>query len=140
TQIEMPAADARSRQPKNLPPAQAKAQNQAADILMQQLKMLFTDGAAVEAKFAIDRRKDELSLELSLAARPDSPLAGALNTLSATDSLFGGFKGGNAGQVILHAALPAALRPLLAPAVDDLVKDALAKEKDPQKKALAEKL
>jgi len=102
--------------------------------------MLFTDGAAIEAQFAIDRKSDDLSLQLSLAARPDSPLAGALNALTATDSLFGGFKGGNAGQVVLHAALPAALRPLLGPAVDDMVKDALAKEKDPNKRAMAQKL
>jgi len=81
---------------------------QAADVLMQQVKMLFTDGAAIEAQFAIDRKSDDVSLQLSLAARPDSSLAGALNALSATDSLFGSFKGGNAGQVIIHAALPAA--------------------------------
>jgi hypothetical protein len=140
TQIEMRAADARARQPKNETPAEAKLRTQAADVLMQQVKMLFTDGATIEAQFAIDRKSDDLSLQLSLAARPDSPLAGALNALSATDSLFGDFKGGNAGQVIVHAALPAALRPLLGPAVDDVVKDALDKEKDPNKKALAEKL
>jgi len=34
TQIEMKAADARSRQPKNLTPAEAKLQQQAADVLM----------------------------------------------------------------------------------------------------------
>src|SRR5205823_3659724 len=98
TQIEMRAAEARERESKNLTPAEAKFRAQAADILMQQIKMLFTDGAAIEAQFAIDRKADDLSLQLGLAARPDSPLAGALTALSAGQSLFGGFKGGDAGQ------------------------------------------
>ena len=59
----------------------------------------------------VDRKANELVLEMSLAGQPKSTLAASIAELGETRSLFNGMAGNDAPlSVVLHGSLPQALR------------------------------
>src|SRR5262249_52525502 len=96
-----------------------------------------------DLRFAVDvdRKTNELALELSLTAKEKSTLAAGIASLGETPSLFGGMLGKDAPMsVLVHAALPESLRGVLGPVIDEAFRKELGKEKDEAKRQQSEKM
>jgi hypothetical protein len=102
---------------------------------------LVNDGRAIEARVEVDREQNQLAVEASLDARPGSKLAGMLEHLGQRESLFAGLHAGQPAFTLLtHCALPEDVLKPLGSALDEAVKEGLAKEKDKEKREQGEKL
>jgi hypothetical protein len=120
------------------PPGETAAQKAAREATLEevgrQLKAVLTDGAALTARVDVDRKKHDLSLSLGLSGKPGSGLAGDIAALGALKSVPAGLIGrGSAAHGSVTMQLPAKVRKVLGPAVDDAFKKiaAQAKDKDP---------
>jgi hypothetical protein len=102
---------------------------------------LIRDGGELRFSLDVDRKANELVLELSLTGQSKSALATNIASLGETPSLFGGMVGNDAPfSVLLHGSLPEALRAPLGPVIDEGFRQGLAKEQDEVKRKQAEKL
>src|SRR5439155_14308888 len=105
------------------------------------LSTLLQDGGALKIRLNVDRDKNLLSAEASLAGKPDSKLAAGIAGLKESTSLFAGLLDPDAAvNVLLHAALPANLRLAFSSAVESEIAKGLSKEKDSAKRAEGEKV
>jgi hypothetical protein len=137
-QMENQMAAAKEKRSPNETPAQTKLREQMIDHFAQQIKSLLTDGRAVEARVTVDRKSDDIGAQVSVTAKPGSPLAKQIADESGRESRFGPLAGA-AAQGALNVAVPDDLRAALTAALDDSFKQALDHEKDPTKKAHAKK-
>ena len=91
-----------------------------------QVKTLLMEGGPVMLKVDVDRKKHDLSLSASFAAKPDSTLSKTLAALGQEKSLAAGLSGKNSAMGgFLHASLPASIRKALGPMVDEQLKKLL---------------
>jgi hypothetical protein len=137
-QMENQMAAAKEKKSPNETPAQTKLREQLIDHFARQVKSLFTDGRAVEANVMLDRKTDDISAQLSVTAKPGSPLAKQIAGQSAKSSRFGPLDRA-AAQGALNVAVPDDLRAALTAALDDSFKQAQEHEKDLTKRAHAKK-
>jgi hypothetical protein len=111
--------------------AQKKFRAAVIDEIAARLKSVLNDGSEVTVRLDLDRKSPDLSLALSLTAKPGTALATDLAGLAQTRSLAAGLIGSDAAiDGLIHVSLPEKLRQPLQPALDDLVKMVLAQEKD----------
>src|SRR5205823_1490920 len=107
------------------------------DDVAGRIKGLLTEGGALSLRLDLDRKAGDLDLSLNVTARSGTTLAkniaglGLGKTVGASLIGAGSAVNGNVGL-----GTPPEVRKNLAPAVDDLVKKALASEKDRDKRAL----
>jgi hypothetical protein len=114
---------------------------QAEKELRARVKGLFNDGRELNLKIDLDRKANDLSIELTLDGKPGSKLAGAIADLGKTTSLFAGLMGkDSAASLLLSYTLPQRLRKTLAPAIDDAINNILDKQNDETRRSLTEKL
>jgi hypothetical protein len=101
------------------------------------VKLLLQDGGAVQLKFDLDRKKHELSLSFSLEGKNGSTLAKNLAALGEAKGMAAALAGGDSAvRGFLHASLPASVRKVLGPAVDEAIKNGLEKmEKEAKERA-----
>jgi hypothetical protein len=98
------------------------------------------DGGPLELRIDLDRKTEELSLEINFAGAPDTELAASLKKLGEAKSLFGGLVGKNsAANGALHVVLPEAVRKAMEPVLDEVIKKSIEKETDKAKREQAEK-
>ena len=112
-------------------PAIKLLKNQAIDCLSASVKEILYDGEAVRLKIEVDRKKDELSLELQITAKKGTGLARDIADLKSKKSVAFGTAGdrNTAMLIAVNASLPPSIKKSLGPAIDDVVK--LAMEKAP---------
>jgi hypothetical protein len=108
-------------------PAHHELHGAVLDALAVQGRAVLEDGGAVMLKIAHDRKKNDLSLAASFAAKKGSALAKTLAGLATQTSLAGALLGqGEAMGGFLHVRLPEGVRKALGPVVDEAVKQGLA--------------
>jgi hypothetical protein len=102
---------------------------------------LVKEGKELYFALDIDRKTQELSVELNIVARPQTPLAASLEALGQESSLFAGMVQAEAAMsLVAHGGLPDSLRKVLGPVIDEGIQTNLAKEKDTSKREPAEKI
>jgi hypothetical protein len=107
----------------------------------QFIASVLQEGRTLEARLELDRAKKELVLQTSLDAVPDSKLATTLQHLGEQQSLFTGLAANHPALFVLgHLSLPQQSLKPLGEAIDDSIKQGLAKESDKTKREQAEKL
>jgi hypothetical protein len=98
------------------------------------------DGGPLELRIDLDRKTEELSLEISFAGKPSTELAASIKKLGDAESVFGGLVGKNsAANGSLHVILPETVRKAMEPVLDEVVKKSIEKETDKTKREQAEK-
>ncbi len=121
--------------------AQAEIRRKLTDGLSKHVTHLIKDAAELGLSFNIDRKEGRLTGDMTFSGKPGSTLAKEIENLGKTQSLFGGLVSSKAAiNVLLHPILPEDVRQAIGPAVDEGFKEALEREKDASKRALAEKL
>src|SRR5262249_5476130 len=99
------------------------------------VKWVLRDGEELGVHLNVDRKKNDVSLQLTLNGKPDSKLAAGIAELGHGKSQFGALFTENAGlRGELTVALPESLRKAFAAVIDENVAQALEKEKDPAKR------
>ena len=73
-QFENQVAAAKERKQPNETPAQVAFRSQIIDYAAGQVRSILADGRALDFRIAVDRQTDNVSVQLSLDARPGSPL------------------------------------------------------------------
>jgi hypothetical protein len=120
---------------------QKEIRRKAMDGLAKHGSHLIQDAAELGLSFNIDRKEGRLTGDMTFTGKPGSTLAKEIENVGKTPSLFGGLISSKAAiNVLLHPILPEDVRHAIGPAVDEGFKEALEKEKDASKRALAEKL
>jgi hypothetical protein len=141
TQFEAQLPAAKEQKVEGETEAQKALREKTTEATAAQILALVRDGGELRFAVDVDRKANELAVELSLTAQPKSTLAAGIASLGETPSLFGGMVGKDAPMsVLLHAALPESLRSPLGPVIDEGFRQALAKEKDEVKRQQSEKL
>ncbi len=100
------------------------AKDKFIDSVSATLKAVLFEGEEVSLKIDVDGKKDELALELEMTAIKGSALAKDLADLKTKKSTAAGsLAASNTAMLIaLNASVPASVKKLLGPAVDDLTK------------------
>ncbi len=141
TQTELQLANAKDSDRPNETPAQKGFRVAVFDEVYSRIKELLNDGGTLSARLEIDRKAGDLSLSASLAGKPGSKLAEGIASLGALTSVAAGALGhDSAVEIALDAALPARLREALGPVIEEAFQQAIEKEKDAEKRKLAEPL
>ena len=121
--------------------AQKKFHDAAVDEAGAQLKSLFQHGSATTLRLDIDRTAGDLALSLSVAGKPDSPLAKTIRDLGQIQSRTAALlRPDSAFKSELNVRLPAKLREQMAPALQDAEKQMLAKAKNDHERAVLKPL
>jgi hypothetical protein len=137
--FENKIADAKERKATNETPVQTKLKSDVVDYVAGQVRSLMTDGQAVEFQLLLDRKTDDISAQLSLTAKPGSPLAKQIAAEGRQTSRFGPLNAA-AVQGALKVAVPEALRAALSEAIDEGFKQEQERQKDAMKKTLAQRI
>jgi hypothetical protein len=140
-QLDLQLADARDRDFKGDTKAQGEFWKEAFKELSLQAKSVATDGQELTLKLVVDRKAEDVSLELALDGKSGSKLATNLASLGQAKSPFGGLSAADAAvQGNLNLALPADLVKALGPVIDESITKALEGEKDKAKREEAAKV
>src|SRR5205814_1212883 len=104
-------------------------------------KRLIEEGGDVELRVAVDRQAGEIVGQLRLSGKADSDLRVRIADLGRAESMFAGLPTeDSAVRLVLRAVVPEALRKNLGPAVDKMVDQAGADEKDTRKREAIKKM
>jgi hypothetical protein len=102
---------------------------------------LVNDGGPVSLDLNIDRKTEDLSLQISVAGKPNSTLAKAIADLAKVNSLFAGLHQANSAvSATVYSLLPESMRQSVGTKIIDHLKEGLSKEKNEQIKKHAEDL
>jgi hypothetical protein len=124
--------------------AETKAQHElkvaVVEELTKQVVSVIEDGGALALRLNLDRKANDISLELALGAKEDSKLGGTILELGkAKSSTAGLISPDSVMNLQVNMTVPEHIRKLMGPAIDEAVTKGLSEEKDATKKALVEK-
>jgi hypothetical protein len=141
SQIEVKLSDLEDQKQPGETEAQRKIRVQATKESARQITALINDGGELTLSLGVNRDSQDLSAELTLSGKPNSELASNIARSARTETMFAGLESpSSAVEFFVHGAVPENARQQLVKSVDDAVHSALEKEKDANKRALAEKL
>lgn len=140
-QVDVKLGEAQDKKPAQETEAQKAARLQFIKELSHNIESVVKEGGKLEMRLLLDQQARTLSTEWSLGAKAKSKLSANLVELGERKSLFAGLKTSDtAAFTLLHLALPAELRKVLEPVIDETIATSLEKEKDEAKRAAADKL
>lgn len=124
-------------------PGESEAEHRARlagmKIAAEAFTTIVNDSQELTFNLEIDQKQHNVALDLALKAKDGSALAKSFNSFGAGRSMFSGLAKDSMMNLLLYIPLADELRNQFGKALEEGFKEALAKEKDPQKKALAEK-
>ncbi len=137
-QLQGQAAQQRDRKPGEND-AQYKGRVAGQDLATDAFERLIKDGDALALELGLDRQTTEVSLDLALTARPNTPMAKSFGSLKGHRSRFEGL--GRDAAIAFWADLPLAkeLRDVLASGFDQGFKESLKQVKSDEQKKLLER-
>lgn len=140
TQVENAVAEVKEKKGENEPPAVTKLRETAADMFLARIKDVINDGEEVSLKLKVDTKADDIAVDFWFKPKAGSQLAKDMESAGKGTSLFTGLAGkDDAVSFLASVVIPEQIRKAMVPAIEAGIKDALAQEKDENKKALMKK-
>jgi len=140
-QLENKLAEAKEQKVENETPAAKQVREKSIDSFGARVKMILTDGEALSLKTGVNSKTDDITFDLSFKAKSGTPLAKEIASAGKSEAMFAGVGGKNAAiKFSIAAMLPEEMRANLGQIVDQGIKEALEKEKDPAKAKVAKQL
>jgi hypothetical protein len=140
-QVEVKLAELEDQKQPGETEAQRKVRVQAAKETARQIGALINEGRELAFCLGINHQAQDVFAELSLSAKPNSQLAAQISASAPSSSIFAGLRSpSSAVAIFVHGAIPENARQQFVKSVDDAFHSAIDKEKDPSKRAVAEKL
>lgn len=137
-QLDVRAAEARDRKEAKETAAQTRLKGVVIDTAMRQIKNLMRDGKSLDLRLTIDPASEDLAFEANLTGKAGSALSNDIEAFGKRVSLFASSLT-PAFQLGVNLDLPAELRDAAVAVVKEGLAKALANEKDPKKRELAQK-
>lgn len=135
-QLDAQAAQQRERKPGEND-AQFKGRLAGQDVASDAIERLVKDGDAISLDLGLDRRTTQVSLDLSLTARPNTAMAKSLGAMANRRSRFEGLGRDAALAFWANLPMPRELRDVFVSGFDDGLRKGLEKvQSDDQKKLL----
>jgi hypothetical protein len=135
SQSEQRLADLEEQKQPNESAAQRAFRAQSAKEVAKQLTSVVNEGGEVGLRFNIDRKANQLSVELTLSGKPKSVLASNIASISASKSIFAGLSRSDAAlNAIVHGVVPEGLHRTFTKAVEDGFRQSQEKETDKNKR------
>lgn len=141
-QIEISLKQSKEKGPEKESEGERKARHAGIDLAGKFFTQLLNEGGETVAKLDLDRKNEEMSLELSFAGKPGSGLAKDLASMGARKGVVATLPGADSAYFIgFNIGLPESMAKLATEAFKQGFKEAADKEKsdDPKKKELAKK-
>jgi len=133
--IDLSLANVKDKEAPNDTEARKKFRLAAIDELGTQIKSVFNNGGETTVRLDVDRATADVTLSLRLAGKAGSPLATTIKDLGQVKSITASLIGtDSAMNGVLNVSLPAKLRSLLVPVIEEVEKEAVAKEADKSKR------
>jgi hypothetical protein len=140
-QVELGLAKEKDKKNPNESKEDAAIRAQVIDQVGNGFASLVNDGGPVSLDLNIDRKAEDLSLQISVAGKPNSTLAKAIADLAKVNSLFAGLHQANSAvSATVYSLLPESMRQSVGTKIIDHLKQGLSKEKNEQIKKHAEDL
>jgi hypothetical protein len=140
-QIELKLTEAQEQKPPGETELQHEFKVQAIKTVARQLTAVVNDGGDLTVRLDVDRKANDLTIDVALAGKPGSKLATEIAEMGRSKSLFAGLSGNHvAANLLVHAAMPEDLRKALEPVIDEGIRTGLEKEQDAAKRAEAAKV
>jgi len=140
-QLELGLAKAKDTKKPNESKEEAALRTQFMDQMGNFFASLVNDGGPVSLDVNIERKAEDLSLQISVTGKPNSNLAKAIADLAKVNSLFAGLHQANSAvSATVYSLLPESLRQTVGTNIIDKLKKDLGKEKNEQIKKHAEEL
>ncbi len=118
---------------------QTKFKNAFIDSMSEDIKNFINDGHELALRFDIDSKSGEISADLSLTARPNTQLAASIKSWD-SKSIFGSALGSDSAlNMLINTSLGSKMRAAIGPVIDEGIAKAIADEKKPENKEIAEK-
>ncbi len=128
-------AAAKEKEVPNETELQKKFRTALIDEMGVRVKSLIKDGGEVNLHLDVDSKASDVSLSVSVAGKAGSPLATSIKDLGQVRSDSAAVIGtGSAMNGVLNVSLPAKLRELLGPVIEEGEKKAIEKEQDKAKR------
>jgi hypothetical protein len=124
----------------NKPDIERKAQEAGVKIAREALVGLIEGSDEVTMSMNVDQKQARLSADLTLKAKPGSGLVKRLQSFGAGRSMFAGLARDTAAHLLVRLPVPEEIRKPLRDVLDAGFKEAMQKETDARKKALAERV
>ena len=144
SQVEVKLADLEDEKQAGETEAQRKLRVQATKESAKQVTALFNEGSELALRLGINRTANDIYAEFTLSAKPNTELASSIAKAASTPSLFAGLQSSSSALgIFLHGAVPENARQQFIKAIDEHYQaflSQLEKEKDPNKRAVVEKL
>ncbi|HLJ94982.1 MAG TPA: hypothetical protein VKU02_17535 [Gemmataceae bacterium] len=141
SQLEVKLADLEDQKQPGETEAQRKLRIQATKESAKQVTAFFNEGSQLALRLGADRSANELYLEFTLSAKPNTELAKSIARAASTPSLFAGLHSpSSAAEIFFHGAVPENARQQFIKSIDEAFHSGVDKEKDPNKRAVVEKL
>jgi hypothetical protein len=137
--LENQMAAAKEKKEPNETASQTKLKSEIIDHVFRRFQMLLTDGKSLDFRVTLDRKTDDAGVQITVAPKPDTPLAKEIASETGKASRFGQMAGAIA-QGAINVALPADLRAEFSTVIEEGFKDAQSKQKDAAKRDLAQKV
>jgi hypothetical protein len=115
----------KEEKPEGETPAAEALRGAILDEAAARVKSLLLDGGAATLKIDVDRKSHDLSLSFTLDAKNGSALAKSFAAVGKEKSVAAALAGKAAMGGFLHLALPASVRKVLGPAVDEAMRKGL---------------
>src|SRR5258708_18053581 len=130
-QVEMGVAKEKNKKQPNETKEQEAGRLQAMDQVRNGINSFVKDGGPVSFEVDVDRKTEDLSLQVSFAGKPHSELAKAIANLGSIKSLFAGLHQANSAvSGSVYSLLPEKVRQSFGPMAVDALKEHLKKEKN----------
>lgn len=119
--------------------AQRELRVQILRAIAGELTSVVKDGNRVELRLDVDRQKEAVTAEAKFTSKPGSELASEITRLGQGKSVFAGLANRHsAAGLSVHFAVSESIRKALAPAIDEGIRQGVAKEKDDAKRKQAQ--
>ncbi len=122
------------------PGFEREAQEAGMKLAREYVVRLIEDSEEVALSANVDQKQHRLVADLALKAKPGSPLAQGFQSFGAGRSMFSGLAQDAAANLLVRVAVPEELRKMQKKIYDLAINEALQKEPDAKKKALAERV
>ena len=140
-QLKEKLNEAREQGPADETAKQKDFRLKVANAMEKGLVDFLKEGGALGAELGLDREADELYMGMELTPKLGGELAQSWNALTDQQTVGGGLaKQGSAMALAINMKIPDSLHQSLAAVLEELRIQALAKEKDPVKKELAQSM
>jgi hypothetical protein len=115
--------------------AQKKLRLAVIDEINARFRSLIQDGGEIDLRLNLDRKAADVVLSASLAGKDGTPLAATIKDLGQVQSIAAALVGPDSAMSgLLNVGLPARVRAVLAPVIEEEEQKALQKEKDQAKR------